>query len=117
MITDQFTHEVGTFLQDQAAKLLTHQGEIASATYQERSGKLTESLNHLPYPNGTRIELSYPIHIRFLDMKKGRNGKRKKRYAPIYNKYVYGYLISGTLRKLNRMVPDIMISAIKDNID
>lgn len=117
MITDQFTHEVGTFLQDQAAKLLTHQGEIASATYQERTGKLTESLNHLPYPKGGRIELRYPIHIRFLDIKKGRNGKRKKRYAPIYNKYVYGYLKSEVARKLNRMVPDIMINAIKDNID
>ena len=116
MITDQFKHEVGTFLQDQAARLLTHQGEIASATYRERSGKLTESLNHLPYPNGTRIELSYPIHIRFLDMKKGRNGKGKKRYAPIYNKYVYGYLKSDVARKLNRLVPDIMINAIKDPI-
>lgn len=117
MITDQFTHEVGTFLQDQAARLLTHQGEIASATYQERTGRLTESLNHLPYPNGTHIELSYPIHIRFLDMKKGRNGKRKKRYAPIYNKYVYGYLKSDVARKLNRLVPDIMINAIKDTIE
>lgn len=117
MITDQFRHEVGTFLQDQAAKLLTHQGEIASATYQERTGRLQQSLNHLPFPKDGRIEVSYPIHIRFLDMKKGRNGKRKKRYAPIYNKYVYGYLKSGILRQMNRMVPDIMINAIQENID
>lgn len=57
------------------------------------------------------------LHIRFLDMKKGRNGKRKKLYAPIYNKYVYGYLKSEVARKPNRMVPDVMINAIKDNID
>ena len=68
-------------------------------------------------PNCTRIEMSYPIHIRFLDMKKGRNGKGKKRYAPIYNKYVYGYLKSDVARKLNRLVPDIMINAIKDTIE
>ena len=117
MITDQFIHEVGTFLQDQAAKLLTHQGEIAAATYGERTGRLSQALNHLPYPNGARIELKYPVHIRFLDMKKGRNGKRKKRYAPIYNKYVYGYLKSDVYRKLNKLVPQTMINAIKDTID
>lgn len=54
------------FLQDQAAKLLTHQGEIVSATYKERTGRLTESLNHLPYPSGGKIEVKYPKHIRFL---------------------------------------------------
>ena len=48
-------------------------------------------------------------------MKKGRLGKKKKRYAPIYNKYVYGYLKSSVLRKLNRLVPEIMINAINDN--
>lgn len=115
MITDEFKYEVGTFLQDQAAKLLTKQGEVASSTYQQRSGELIKSLNRLPYPSDGRIEIKYPIHIRFLDMKKGRLGKKKKRYAPIYNKYVYGYLKSAVLRKLNRLVPEIMINAINDN--
>lgn len=117
MFADEFKHEVGTFLQDQAAKLLTHQGEIASATYKERTGRLTESLNHLPYPSGGKIEVKYPKHIRFLDMKKGRNGKRKKRYAPIYNKYVYGYLKAEVYRKLNRLVPNVMINTIEDTFE
>ena len=117
MFADEFKHEVGAYLQDQAAKLLTRQGEIASATYKERTGRLTESLNHLPFPSGGKIEVTYPKHIRFLDMKKGRGGKRKKRYAPIYNKYVYGYLVAEVRRKLNSLVPDIMINAFKDTFE
>ena len=116
MITDQFRHEVGTFLQDQAAKLLTHQGEIASATYQERTGRLQQSLNHLPFPKDGRIEVSYPIHIRFLDMKKGRKGKKKKHYAPIYNKYVYGYMRSDIRKKLNKIIPDIMVREFESTL-
>lgn len=50
-------------------------------------------------------------------MKKGRKGKKKKRYAPIYNKYVYGYLKADVHRKLNRLVPSIMINAIEDTFE
>ena len=41
------------------------------------------------------VTVSYPKHIRFLDMKKSRSGEKKKRYAAIYNKQVYGHLKSG----------------------
>ena len=41
-------------------------------------------------------------------------GKKKKRYAPIYNKYVCGYLKADVHRTLNRLVPKIMINAIED---
>ena len=33
-------------------------------------------------------------------MKKGKGGKKKKNYEPIYNKYVYGYLYGGIYRRL-----------------
>ena len=47
----------------------------------------------------------------------GRKGKKKKRYAPIYNKFVYGYLEADVHRKLNRLVPSIMINAIEDTFE
>ena len=47
-------------------------------------------------------------------MKKGRKGKRKKRYAPIYNKYVYGYLSAGVRRTLNRIVRENLFHSIED---
>lgn len=41
---------------------------------------------------------------------------RKKKYAPIYNKYVYGYLKSAVWKKLNELVPRMMIRTIEENI-
>ena len=89
----------------------------AEAPYYRRTGRLKDALWNLPTAQGTKITINYPLHIRFLDMKKGRKGKRKKRYAPIYNKYVYGYLKADVHRKLNRLVPSIMINAIEDTFE
>ena len=61
-----------------------------------------------PYPS--------PIHIRFLDLKKTRSGKKKRNYTPIYNRYVYGYLKSDIWRMLMAALPKQMIRTIEDNI-
>lgn len=125
MFTDQFKHDVSSFLQGQGDRLLARQKSVFDATYQSRSGSLARSLSDKPVISVTdrsfSIEVSYPIHIRFLDMKKRWAKKRqrmvrKKNYAPIYNKYVYGYLKSGILNRLNELIPRIMIRAIDDNI-
>lgn len=114
MFADEFKHEVGKFLENQTEKLFIRQREAAAdAPYYRRTGRLKDALWNMPSAQGTKITIEYPLHIRFLDMKKSRKGKRKKRYAPIYNKYVYGYMNAGVRRQLNRMVPGIMINAFE----
>lgn len=118
MFADEFKHEVRRYLESQTEKLFVRQREAAAdAPYYIRTGRLRDALWNLPSASGTKIEITYPLHIRFLDMKKGRKGKKKKRYAPIYNKYVYGYLKADVRRTLNRMIPNIMINAIEDTFE
>ena len=49
-------------------------------------------------------------------MKKTRLGKRKKKYAAIYNRYVYGYLKSPVYRLLMASLPDQIIKTIEDTV-
>lgn len=124
MFTDQFKHEINSFLQGQGDRLLARQKSVFDATYQPRSGSLARALSDKPAVRVTdssfSIEVEYPLHIRFLDMKKRWSKKkermvRKKKYAPIYNKYVYGYLKSGIQNRLNEFISRVMIRAIEDN--
>lgn len=118
MITDDFKHDAGAFLSSQADKLLSAQASVASQTYNQRTGMLSSALNSSSTaklgPDGMSIELDFPMHIRFLDMKKGANGKKKKTYAPIYNKYVYGYLRSGVWKWLNAHLPGVIARSFKE---
>ena len=52
----------------------------------------------------------------FLDMKKTRLGKRKKKYAAIYNRYVYGYLKSPVYRLLMASLPNQIIKTMEDTV-
>lgn len=123
MFSDQFKHDINTFLQGQGDRLLARQKSVFDATYQSRSGSLARSLSAKPAisvsDRSFSIEVEYPIHIRFLDMKKRwaktkQKMVRKKKYAPIYNKYVYGYLKSGIQNRLNEFISRVMIRAIDD---
>lgn len=125
MFTDQFTHELGSYMNSQGEKLLAYQRSVASSTYNTKTGNLMSALSASPVQtNDTRavgVEVSYPIYIRFLDMKKSWSKKKqrlvnKKRYEPIYNKYVYGYLKSDLWKKLMRAIPEQMIKIIEGNI-
>ena len=74
-------------------------------SYNSRSGSLLQSTQQQPVLNdalGKRLILSYPLHIRFLDMKRGRGGRKKKVYEPIYNRFIWGYLFTGTYMALLR---------------
>lgn len=95
----------------------TKEFQELTKTLESKRKTLRDTLWNMPTAQGTKITIEYPLHIRFLDMKKGRKGKRKKRYAPIYNKYVYGYLVADIRRTLNRMTPDIMINAFHDTFE
>ena len=94
MFTDELQHQVGTMLGVQSKRLLEAQADVASSTFKQRSGQLAASLQRAPAINATRVTLSYPKYIRFLDMKKSRIGRRKVS-GQIYNRPIYGYMVAG----------------------
>lgn len=100
MLTDDLQHQIGSMLRTQSKLLLEDQATTADIFYTERSGRLAASFQKTPDITGGRVVLNYPKYIRFLDMKKTRLGRKKKVYAPIYNRLVYGYLVSGIRRWL-----------------
>lgn len=115
MFADEFKHEVGGYLKHKAEVLLASQSAIAAANYGQRSGRLSDALQGSPSVQSMSVTVSYPKHIRFLDMKKSRSGK-KKRYAAIYNKQVYGHLKSGVWKFLMAALPKQMIRTMEDTI-
>ena len=140
MFKDNFTHEVGDFLRQQATDMMNKQLSVSKAVYNERTGTLNRMLSSKVFNvQGMSIDVSFPLHIRFLDMKRAsikkqlttktviRNhskvskkvlqGKKKTTYAPIYNKYVYGYLKSAVWKKLKRVIPAYMIQEFRETID
>lgn len=117
MFADEFKHEVGGYLKSKAEVLLARQSAIASAKYGQRSGRLSDALQGSPSVQSMSVTVSYPKHIRFLDMKKSRSGKKKKRYAAIYNKQVYGHLKSGVWKFLMAALPKQMIRTMEDTIE
>lgn len=116
MITDQYKHELNNLLTSQASALIAHQKGIADAFYQKRSGSLARALSGQPEVSDLMVSIPYPKHIRFLDMKKTRLGKKKKKHAAIYNRYVYGYLKSPVWRVLMASLPKQIIKTIEDTI-
>ena len=94
--------------------MLENQAKIAAANYGQRSGRLSDALQGSPSVQSMSVTVSYPKHIRFLDMKKSRSGKKKKRYATIYNKQVYAHLKSGVWKFLMAALPKQMIRTMED---
>lgn len=70
------------------------------------SGELYRYLSQKPYTVistgfGVRMELPYPIRIRYMDMKTDpKTGKTKKNYTPIYNKIVWGFVYGSLYKQL-----------------
>lgn len=115
MLSQEFIRDANHFISSQAEDLLSHQMRIASYSHRPVSGRLAYSLSQTPNIGDMSVSLTYPLHIRFLDMKKSKQGKKKKNYVPIYNKYVYGYLQSGVRNWLNARLPEIMVKSITTN--
>lgn len=135
MFADEFKKDVGSFLQTQASDLLAKQLSVSKAVYTERTGMLNAALasdtTAVVDPSGMTVTLSYPLHIRFLDMRRSsrggsvsvknalrnhkkvarqvRKGNVKTHYAPIYNRYVYGYLKAAVRRRLRSVVPAYLL--------
>lgn len=117
MISEEFRHHINEYMQNQADKLLARQEGIARASYKVRSGKLLSNLAARPVVGDLEITLPYPMHIRFLDLKKDKQGKQKKNYVPIYNRYVYGYMKSGIWKMLMGAIPQNMVNVMKDTFE
>lgn len=117
MLTENYIHTLNGLLMEQGEQLLATQKMIGSVYYVNRTGRLLDSLGQKPTVNNMQMTIRYPLHIRFLDMKKGRSGKKKKNYEPIYNKYVYGYLYGGIYRRLKAALGDNVRRSIIRNFD
>ena len=119
MLTDQFKHEINSYMKRQGDKLLAKQHEVARNTYSKRSGRLLAALGREAAVGDCRLDLPYPVHIRFLDMKRISRGRKRNKsvYAPIYNKYVYGYVVSPVRRMLMAYIPKQMVRIIESNIE
>ena len=115
MLSDEFRNDLQKVLSTQSSALLAKQNAIASTSLQNRSGHLAASFRKKPSVTCSGVTVSYPKYIRFIDMKYGPGGKRKKK-VPIYNRQVYGYLVGGVRRWLNRVIPALMIRAIDGTI-
>jgi len=110
-MTERYTKSL--FNTQLAAEILNEAGDrMFKAQYREavtylitRSGRLERSLS-MSTPQATvggekvSAVFSYPKHIRFLDLKRGSSKRKKKNYRPIYNKYVYGYMMGFAYRRL-----------------
>lgn len=113
MLTDEFTHEIGKAFKIQTDALLAKQSAIAADSFARRSGRLQDSFSSASSVSGPMAQLSYPKYIRFLDMKRGRGGI-KKRHAPIYSRPVWGYLVGGIRRYLNAVIPGQLVRTMQD---
>ena len=102
-----FREIVSEGLPKTADNLLSTQKNILNRTYMERSGELNRLLSSKPYTvnvtdYGASMQINYIAKIRFLDMKRSPFGKVKKSYAPIYNKYIWGFLMGYTYSVLRQ---------------
>ena len=97
MITEEYIHEI---LVEMSGYLLSVQRSIATAYYGQRTGQLVSALSGTAMIKDRQMHIQYPMHIRFLDLKRTPGGNKKKVYEPIYNKYVYGYIYIGVYRAL-----------------
>ncbi len=145
MITDKYIKELDN-LDDWAQQearivannLLAVQNRIALVYYNIRSGRLVRGLTPEAIQIGSlseslHLSISYPLHIRFNDMKKKnprrvtiggkvltvrhkRGGRNKQNYAPIYNKYLYGFLLKGLYKRLHNRLGSNISESIHDSL-
>ena len=100
MMTEDYTRTLNSLLTEQRASLLAAQNMVGTVYYVNRTGELLSALEQTPTVSNMRLSIRYPRYIRFLDLRRGNGGRRKKYYEPIYNKYVAGYLYGGVYRRL-----------------
>lgn len=58
--------------------------------------------------DSVQILINYPATIRFLDLKRANNGKKKRYYTPIYNRPLYGH-IYGSGYSLSNVINSVLL--------
>lgn len=117
--TDDFSVDlIESILTDAASKLIRRQLFIAQRRYLARSGDLRRVLSSNPYrvlrgSGMVSLLISYPFYIRFLDMQKTTTGHKKKRYFPIYNRLIWGFLMGYTYGQLRRGLSGAVSNSFK----
>lgn len=106
--TDDFSVDLlESIMSDAATKLVRRQLFIAQRRYLSRSGDLRRVLGASPFhvirgSSTISLLISYPFYIRFLDLQKTTTGRNKKRYYPIYNRLIWGFMMGYTYGRLRR---------------
>ena len=111
MLTDEYKNDLRGVMNAQGDALLAKQNAVSASELRERTGTLASSFQTKPTIQNAEISVEYPLYIRFLDMKKGRNGKRKKK-VDIYSRPVWGYIVAGIRNWLNAHIPELMVRTI-----
>lgn len=108
---------IGEVFADGGKQLTQIQNRVLTRTYLRRTGQLSALLESNPViventADSATMRIRYMGQIRFLDLKKTALGKKKKRYRPIYNKYVFGFLMGYTYNQLRQGVSRVANESI-----
>lgn len=108
-------------MRDAGTLLFKKQLMILDQAFKSRTGNTARWLadrSHISVSasdDGAALTIDYPMHIRFLDMKYSRYAKRKRNYAPIYNRYVWGFLMGYLYNNIRReMLGDLYAAWSKE---
>lgn len=121
MLHTEFTKRVLTAA---GPEILKEQRNAVTIKYSRRTGNITDSLSNDilsigPYAGGIRLAIAYTTGIRFLDMRKTASGAKKKVYAPVYNKqlfgYVYGVIYPQLRYGLNKSIETEILDELKQS--
>jgi Na+-transporting NADH:ubiquinone oxidoreductase subunit NqrC len=123
MVFSAFTEKV---LRQTAPEILQDQKKNVEAYYNKRSGRIASELNNsiiqLSSSSGaSTLTFNYLVDLRYMDMKRTKEGKIKKIYHPVYNRilwgYVYGYMYSMLRYGLNESVKREVIDELRNAIE
>ena len=118
-----FSEFTARTLRTAAGMILREQAKTIAAYLNFRTGHISNSLYEAflvtKSGSGANLHFNYLIDLRFLDIKKTASGRKKKVYAAVYNRplwgYVYGYTF-GTLRYgLTQSVESEIIDIIRES--
>lgn len=97
-------------MRDAGTLLLRKQLMVLDEAFVSRSGNTARWLGDTGHINvsasddGAELNIEYPFYIHFLDLKYSRYAKRKLTYAPIYNRYVFGFLMGYLYNNIRRQM-------------
>lgn len=104
-----------------AERLTEIQLSVLKRTYVSHTGDLAANLASKPITvsadnNNVSLVIRYLFYLRFLDLKYSSKGKKKKRYAPIYNKYVYGFLMGYIYNNLRQGLTAVVVRELPTTV-